>query len=142
MLGALGPPCLSPEEQRELPPKRAGSVKLRPEPCTQPETAGRLGQFVVSIGAQTASLYLEHAPILCGDPGLLLLAPVPLWANRCNDPRAGNPLVPGYFADPCLRKFEDTYYLYATPDGWGTGEGPFVIWSSKDFVHWTTTKSP
>ncbi len=49
----------------------------------------------------------------------------------------GNPLVPGYFADPCIRKFGDTFYLYATPDGWGTGEGPACIWTSKDFVNWT-----
>jgi hypothetical protein len=54
---------------------------------------------------------------------------------------AGNPLLPGYFADPCVRKFGDTYYIYATPDGWDVGKGPFVIWTSKDFVHWTSHKS-
>ncbi len=51
--------------------------------------------------------------------------------------RNQNPLVPGYFADPCIRKFGDTFYLYATPDAWGNGEGIPVIWTSKDFVNWT-----
>lgn len=58
-----------------------------------------------------------------------------------NDSKTGNPVLPGYFADPCCRKFGDTYYLYVTPDGWGVGEGPAVIWTSKDFVHWTSNKS-
>ena len=36
-----------------------------------------------------------------------------------NTPGAGNPFIPGYFADPTIRKFGDTYYLYATTDGTG-----------------------
>ena len=58
-----------------------------------------------------------------------------------NSLRAGNPVLPGYFADPCCRKFGDTYYIYVTPDGWDVGRGPFCIWSSKDFVNWTGHKS-
>ena len=82
------------------------------------------------------------ARILFALSAIVLLAPLPqAGAVLYNDPRAGNPLVPGYFADPCCRKFGDTYYLYATPDGWGVGEGPFIIWTSKDFVHWTGNKS-
>lgn len=34
-----------------------------------------------------------------------------------NTPSIGNPFIPGYFADPTIRKFGDTYYLYATTDG-------------------------
>ncbi|MEI7955964.1 MAG: hypothetical protein WCJ66_12410, partial [Verrucomicrobiota bacterium] len=33
-------------------------------------------------------------------------------ATAWNGPRGGNPVIPGYFADPCSRKFGDTYYLY------------------------------
>ena len=44
-----------------------------------------------------------------------------------NSPRAGNPLLPGFFADPCCRKFGDTYYIYATPDGWDVGKPRGVI---------------
>ncbi len=53
-----------------------------------------------------------------------------------NTPGAGNPLLPGYFADPTIRKFGDTYYLYATTDGTGNGYGPAQVWVSKDFRHW------
>ena len=55
-----------------------------------------------------------------------------LW----NTPGAGNPFLPGYFADPTIRKFGDTYYLYATTDGTGNGYGPAQVWVSKDFYNW------
>ena len=51
--------------------------------------------------------------------------------------RNGNPIIPGYFADPTVKKFGDTYYIYATTDGNGGGFGPSQVWSSKDFVNWT-----
>lgn len=38
-----------------------------------------------------------------------------------NTPGAGNPFIPGYFADPTIKKFGDTYYVYATTDGSGAG---------------------
>ena len=53
-----------------------------------------------------------------------------------NAPSAANPFIPGYFADPTIRKFGDTYYLYATTDGTGNGYGPAQVWVSKDFVNW------
>ncbi|MCR4810177.1 MAG: family 43 glycosylhydrolase [Prevotella sp.] len=56
----------------------------------------------------------------------------PLW----NSPGAANPIIPGYFADPTIRKFGDTYYLYATTDGTGNGYGPAQVWVSKDFRNW------
>ncbi|MFD1771137.1 family 43 glycosylhydrolase [Sphingobacterium suaedae] len=52
-------------------------------------------------------------------------------------PSQGNPVVPGYFADPTIKKIGDTYYLYATTDGNGGGLGPSQVWKSTDFVHWT-----
>ncbi|MEI6604199.1 MAG: LamG-like jellyroll fold domain-containing protein [Verrucomicrobiota bacterium] len=61
------------------------------------------------------------------------VAAAPPWDGL----RAGNPVIPGYFADPCSRKFGDTYYLYVTPDGWDVGRGPAGVWTSKDYVNWT-----
>lgn len=54
-----------------------------------------------------------------------------------NSASAGNPIIPGYFADPTIRKFGDTYYLYSTTDGNGGGKGPSQVWISKDFQNWT-----
>jgi len=54
-----------------------------------------------------------------------------------NAPEAGNPFIPGYFADPTIKKFGDTYYLYATTDGSGAGFGPAQCWTSQDFQNWT-----
>lgn len=52
-------------------------------------------------------------------------------------PGNGNPIIPGYFADPTIKKFGDTYYIYATTDGNGGGLGPSQVWTSKDFANWT-----
>lgn len=68
----------------------------------------------------------------------LLLLGLPSYAQpaQWNTPGAGNPILPGYFADPTIRKFGDTYYIYATTDGTGNGYGPPQVWLSKDFVNW------
>ena len=46
---------------------------------------------------------------------------------RWNTPGASNPFIPGYFADPTVKKFGDTYYIYATTDGSGAGIGPLQL---------------
>lgn len=56
---------------------------------------------------------------------------------KYNTAGAGNPILPGYFADPTIQKFGDTYYLYSTTDGNGGGKGPSQVWVSKDFQNWT-----
>lgn len=49
-----------------------------------------------------------------------------------------SPVLPGYNADPNIVRFGDTYYLYATTDGYpGWSSTSFNAWSSKDLVHWT-----
>jgi len=73
-----------------------------------------------------------------GLSAIALLCSISLFSQvKFNSPGAGNPLIPGYFADPTIKKFGDTYYLYATTDGSGAGFGPSQVWTSKDFVNWT-----
>ena len=60
----------------------------------------------------------------------------PVTGTEWNAAANLNPLIPGYFADPTIRKFGDTYYIYATTDGTGNGYGPAQVWVSKDFVNW------
>lgn len=62
--------------------------------------------------------------------------PSPVVGTAWNAAGNMNPFIPGYFADPTIRKFGDTYYLYATTDGTGNGYGPAQVWVSKDFVNW------
>lgn len=52
-------------------------------------------------------------------------------------PGNGNPILPGYFADPNIYYEDGTFYIYSTTDGIGCGEGPSQVWSSNDFVNWT-----
>ena len=47
--------------------------------------------------------------------------PSPVKGTAWNAPNNMNPFIPGYFADPTIRKFGDTYYVYATTDGTGNG---------------------
>lgn len=51
-----------------------------------------------------------------------------------------NPLLPGYFADPTIKKFGDTFYLYATTDGVKLASGEPQVWLTKDFVNWYNTE--
>ncbi|HEX6353326.1 family 43 glycosylhydrolase [Actinophytocola sp.] len=49
-----------------------------------------------------------------------------------------SPVLPGYNADPNIVRFGDTYYIYATTDGFpGWSSTSFDAWSSKDLVNWT-----
>ncbi len=85
--------------------------------------------------------------------GLLLLGGAPaataqladssvlkLWQHpdkAHNAPGNGNPLLPGYFADPTILEDRGTFYLYATSDltKW-TDINRLAVWSSTDFVNW------
>ena len=62
--------------------------------------------------------------------------PSPVQGTAWNAAGNANPFIPGYFADPTIRQFGDTYYLYATTDGTGNGYGPAQVWVSKDFTNW------
>ncbi len=62
--------------------------------------------------------------------------PSPTVGTTWNAQGNANPFIPGYFADPTIKKFGDKYYLYATTDGTGNGYGPAQVWVSYDFVNW------
>ena len=51
-------------------------------------------------------------------------------------PDTGNPIFPGWFADPTIKKFGDIYYVYATTDNEMLASGAPTVWYSKDFEHW------
>jgi len=54
-----------------------------------------------------------------------------------------SPVLPGFYADPNIAVFGDTYYLYVTTDGTpGWGGKDFYVWKSKDLVDWTRSESP
>lgn len=70
---------------------------------------------------------------------LLILA----WGNVFGQQKMGqlsienvNPILPGYFADPTIKKFGDTYFIYATTDNEMLASGVPTVWYSKDFEHW------
>ncbi|WP_217995565.1 family 43 glycosylhydrolase [Sanguibacter suarezii] len=49
-----------------------------------------------------------------------------------------SPVLPGFYADPNIVRFGDTYFLYVTTDGIpGWGSTSFEAWSSTNLVDWT-----
>lgn len=50
-------------------------------------------------------------------------------------PQCGNPIIPGYFADPSLVQYGGKFFLYATLDPWGGDT--LGCWESDDFKNWT-----
>ena len=69
--------------------------------------------------------------------GLLSIS-ISVWGQHQNP--FGHALVPDMIADASIEKIGDTFYCYATTDGYGRGldtSGPPVVWKSKDFLHWS-----
>jgi beta-xylosidase len=54
-----------------------------------------------------------------------------------------SPVLPGLYADPNIAIFGQTYYIYATTDGFpGWSGNVFYVWSSPDLVSWTRSTEP
>jgi len=53
-----------------------------------------------------------------------------------NSSFTGNPILPGYYADPTIKKFGDIYYIYATTDNEMLASGAPTVWYSKDLQNW------
>jgi beta-xylosidase len=70
--------------------------------------------------------------------GTVFPVPVALVHNLRSEFAAGapKPILDGFTADPAIRVFGDTYYVYPTVDrpNWNTTE--FAVWSSKNLINW------
>jgi beta-xylosidase len=66
----------------------------------------------------------------------VILAAQDVTPNANVLPAPPPPILDGYRADPDIRVFGDTYYIYPTSDksDWQTTD--FSCWSSKDLIHW------
>ena len=49
-------------------------------------------------------------------------------------PSYSNPIIPGYYADPCIIQDEGKIYIYATIDPWGSN--CLACWESEDWKNW------
>jgi len=53
--------------------------------------------------------------------------------NELNiSPGINNPVLPGYFADPTIKKFGHIFYIYATTDNEMLASGAPTVWYSPD----------
>ncbi len=76
---------------------------------------------------------MRHAAALLV-PMVLLLAAAPAPVPRWDAPGAGNPLLPGYFADPSIVRDGGRWYIFATIDPWG--DDRLGLWTSDNGRDW------
>ncbi len=63
------------------------------------------------------------------------------WTVRAVEMRS--PVLPGLYADPNVVQFGDTFYVYATSDGYaGWGGKEFYVWKSTNLVDWERSEQP
>ncbi|KAJ4352500.1 uncharacterized protein N0V89_007848 [Didymosphaeria variabile] len=64
-------------------------------------------------------------------------------AQRTRIAKRDSPVLPGLYADPNIAIFGDSYYIYATTDGFPSWDGNvFYVWKSPDLVSWTRSTTP
>lgn len=66
---------------------------------------------------------------------LLALLAATAFAESGRAPHAGNPVLPGYYADPSIVQHDGKFFVYATLDPWGGAT--LGCWESPDFRQWT-----
>ena len=86
-----------------------------------------LKQFNIVIDAQRQFIYLKPNSLFHTE-------------QQTNSNPFGKALIPDMVADASIQMIDGTFYCYATTDGYDNGlktSGPPVVWTSKDFVHWS-----
>lgn len=68
---------------------------------------------------------------------IVLAVPFRLYARQSGEVTSGNPINPGYYADPEGIVFGKTYWIYPTYSGVYEKQVFFDAFSSPDLVHWT-----
>lgn len=81
-------------------------------------------------------LILRSMPTFTPRLLLTLLLASPFAGAAATSESPPTPILDGFTADPSIRVFGDTYYVYPTSDKpeWRTTD--FSVWSSKDLVSW------
>ncbi len=71
---------------------------------------------------------------MLAQPGPVQTNPPPAELDKLPDPP--KPILDGFTADPGIRVFGDSYYVYPTSDkpNWNTTD--FSVWSSKNLIDW------
>lgn len=67
----------------------------------------------------------------------MLLAPMSVQAGEGTRERAGNPVLPGWYADPEATIFGKQYWIFPTTSARYEEQTGFDAFSSPDLVHWT-----
>ena len=142
--------------------KPLGPFTLLPDPPLVSQRAE--GPALITLGVKTllyVDFYTDHrygvyetadwktwtdvtktASVVYGQRhGSIFPVPAAVLAElRKDEPKAiasvPKPILDGFTADPAIRVFGDTYYVYPTSDrpNWNTTE--FAVWSSKNLVDW------
>lgn len=106
---------------------------------------GRYGVFETSDWKSWTDVSADFHLAKAQRHGAVLIAPAWLVKDLENKGPSAVPVIPqaappavieGFTADPAIRVFGDTYYIYPTSDkpNWQTTD--FSVWSSKNLINW------
>ena len=131
-----GPSCASP-----IPPLAPNSAPVRLRPVgSWVEITPDMRPISALIPAPKST---RSTVIRIGTLGLLLLALVSLGKTHAADaagsaaPRSGNPVFPGWYADPEVAGFKQRYWIFPTFSAPYDQQLHFDAFSSADLVTWT-----
>ncbi|KAI1640697.1 beta-xylosidase/Xylanase [Biscogniauxia mediterranea] len=82
-------------------------------------------------------------PVTAAELSALTTAFTKRSASASEVVKRDSPVLKGLFADPNIAVFGDTYYIYATTDGYPDwGSQIFYTWKSTDLENWTRSEEP
>jgi len=86
---------------------------------------GKARRWAARLSGSVALALLFASPLVAGD------------AAHPDRPRAGNPVIPGWYADPEAAIFGETYWIYPTRSDDYDRQLFFDAFSSPDLIEWT-----
>src|SRR5215831_20414821 len=119
-------------------------------PAGSNQAGARLGLIGIHQAKRPSRFSLECRPCFFIFASLLvLLSPLPVYRatkdqaisliqkGQAISPRSGNPILPGWYADPEARVFQNEYWIYPTYSAPYDQQVFMVAFSSKDLITWT-----
>ncbi len=104
-------------------------------------TAGRYGVYESTDGKEWKDISSQASVVPGQKHGTIFTMPGKFVAELAKEKeelmaKAPKPILDGFTADPAIRVFGDTYYVYPTSDkpNWMTTD--FSVWSSKNLIDW------
>jgi beta-xylosidase len=135
---------LTQPEKLKMAPITDGKARTAILPVVKGTDVSKLAPTFTTVPGSTVSPASETTVDLTKPVTYTVTTPSGAKAEWKIEARVVNsPVLPGLYADPNIAVFGDTYYIYATSDGFpGWGGKEFYVWKSKNLTDWTRSATP